>query len=136
MSVAVPPADQPDRNLTPVDGADGAASGADAPLAAPRGRLLLRLYIAAAAPNSVHAQANLRALLAAAGAQDAAVEIVDCIREPQRALRDGVLVTPTLLKLGPAPTCTIVGALSDGAAVALALGLDATPPATTLPTVS
>lgn len=135
MSVAMPPADQPDRNLTPVDGADSAASGADAP-AAPRRRLVLRLYIAAAAPNSVHAQANLRALLATAGAQDAAVEIVDCIREPQRALRDGVLVTPTLLKLGPAPTCTIVGALSDGAAVALALGLDATPPATTLPTVS
>jgi circadian clock protein KaiB len=86
-------------------------------------QLRLRLYVAASAPNSTHAQANLRALLASAGAQDASVEVVDCIREPQRALRDGVLVTPTLLKLGPLPTCTIVGALSDAAAVALALGL-------------
>jgi circadian clock protein KaiB len=85
--------------------------------------LRLRLYVAAAAPNSVQAQSNLRALLEAAGAHDASVDVVDCIREPQRALRDGVLVTPTLVKLGPSPTCTIVGALSDRRAVLLALGL-------------
>ena len=85
--------------------------------------LRLRLYVAAAAPNSVQAQSNLRALLESVGAHDATVDVVDCIREPQRALRDGVLVTPTLLKLGPPPTCTIVGALSDRPAVLLALGL-------------
>ncbi len=88
-----------------------------------RERLRLRLYVAAAAPNSLLALANLRALLDAAGAGDAAVEVVDCIREPQRALLDGVLVTPTLRKLSPPPACTIVGALNDGAAVAAALEL-------------
>lgn len=85
--------------------------------------LRLRLYVAAAAPNSLQAIANLRALLQSAGVENAALEIVDCIREPQRALRDGVLVTPTLLKLAPPPTCTIVGALSDRASAAAALGL-------------
>jgi hypothetical protein len=61
----------------------------------------------------MQARANLRALLEDAGVGAGAVEVVDCVDEPQRALRDGVLVTPTLLKLGPPPTCTIVGALSD-----------------------
>ncbi len=54
---------------------------------------------------------------------DYELEIVDCIREPQRALQDGVLVTPTLLKLAPAPEETIIGTLSDARRVALALGL-------------
>jgi circadian clock protein KaiB len=101
---------------------EGAPSGAERGAAS---GLRLRLYVAAAAPNSVQAQSNLRALLESAGAHDASVDVVDCIREPQRALRDGVLVTPTLLKLGPPPTCTIVGALSDRRAVLLALGLAA-----------
>lgn len=105
--------------------ATGDAGGASSPAAvAPPNRLELRLYVAAAAPNSLQARANLRTLLEASGAHDATVDVVDCIREPQRALQDGVLVTPTLLKLGPPPTCTIVGALSDSAAVAMALGLD------------
>ena len=40
-----------------------------------------------------------------------------------RALQEGVLVTPTLCRLEPAPTRTIVGSLSDSARVLEALGL-------------
>ena len=86
-------------------------------------RLLLRLYVAGSAPNSTRAHTNLLALLERAGVTDYRLEVVDCFREPQRALQDGVLVTPTLLKLEPAPTETIIGTLSDARRVALTLGL-------------
>jgi circadian clock protein KaiB len=84
---------------------------------------MLRLYVAGSAPNSVRAHANLLALLERAGRPDYHLDVVDCILEPQRALRDGVLVTPTLVKVEPAPRETIIGTLSDARQVALVLGL-------------
>ena len=87
------------------------------------GTLELRLYIAGGAPNSTLAEANLMALLDAHGITDHALEVIDCIRDPRRALQDGVLVTPTLLRVAPAPQQTIVGTLSDTRRVAAALGL-------------
>ncbi len=87
------------------------------------GRLVLRLYVAGSAPNSARARANLLSLLERAGSRDHRLEVVDCIQEPQRALSDGVLVTPTLLKLAPSPAETIIGTLSDSRRVAEALGL-------------
>lgn len=102
-----------------------------APAAAPDGmdngnddRLVLRLYVAGSAPNSARAEANLRALLRDADVGDYDLEVVDCIRDPGRALNDGVIVTPVLLKLAPDPAASIVGSLSDPERVALALGIE------------
>ena len=88
-------------------------------------RLVLRLYVAGDGPNSVAARANLRRLLAPFGPTTYTLEIVDCLREPMRTLREGVLVTPTLVRLEPEPVRTIVGTLSDSAQVLEALGLTA-----------
>jgi circadian clock protein KaiB len=96
------------------------------PTVAPAGGALrLRLYIAGAAPISELARANLDALLASCGAADCELEVIDCIREPRRALAEGVFVTPTLIKAAPGPAQTIVGALSDARRVLAALGLAA-----------
>lgn len=86
-------------------------------------RKLLRLYVVAGAPNSIAARANLAAILAPLGTEHYALEIVDCVTDPHRALKEGVLVTPTLVKLAPEPIQTIVGSLSDRRSVAAALGL-------------
>ena len=86
-------------------------------------KLVLRLYVAGSAPNSARAHANLLALLQRAGARDYDLEIIDCIREPQRVLQDGVLVTPTLVRVEPEPRETVIGTLSDARKVALTLGL-------------
>lgn len=83
----------------------------------------LRLYVVSGAPNSIAAQANLTAILAGQAPGAHAVEVVDCIAEPRRALADGVFVTPTLKKLSPSPVQTIVGSLSNARAVRDALGL-------------
>jgi circadian clock protein KaiB len=76
-------------------------------------RLQLRLYIAGHAPNSLHALAVLTALCEEHFPSAHVLEIVDMLDEPQRALADGIIVTPTLLKLRPLPTQRIVGGLGD-----------------------
>ena len=76
-------------------------------------RLRLRLYIAGQAPNSVRAIANCRAICDEHFASGHELEIVDLLEHPQRAVADGVIVTPTLIKLLPLPVQRVIGSLSD-----------------------
>lgn len=78
-------------------------------------RLQLRLYIAGHAPNSLQALANLTALCEAHFPRAHDLEVVDMLVYPLRAMSDGVLVTPTLIRLRPLPVQRIVGSLSDPA---------------------
>jgi circadian clock protein KaiB len=84
--------------------------------------LKLRLYIAGNAPNSVRAIDNLRAFCADRLFDGHELEIVDLLKEPSRALADGIIVTPTLLKLSPLPALRVIGNLSDTAKLTLSLG--------------
>lgn len=86
-------------------------------------RVALRLYVAGDAQNSLLAVARLREFCAAHLANRYQLEIVDVIHEPGRALRDRVLLTPTLVKLSPAPVRRIIGNLNEPAALARALGV-------------
>ena len=82
-----------------------------------------RLYVAEGAQNSVQAIGNLRAICRSELPGCHEIEVVDVFREPQRALKDGVLMTPTLIKLSPRPSLKIVGTLSQTRIVMDALGL-------------
>jgi circadian clock protein KaiB len=84
-----------------------------------------RLYVAGGAPNSVQAMANLVALCRMHLPDRHEIEIVDVFREPKRALVDSIFMTPTLLRLAPAPIVKIVGTLSHTQTVVQALGLEA-----------
>lgn len=88
---------------------------------APRGVLRLRLYVAGNAPNSVQAVANARALCDEHFRGRHEIEIVDLLTEPQTAIADGIIVTPTLLKLAPLPAQRVIGNLSDTASVLVML---------------
>ena len=83
--------------------------------------LRLRLYIAGNAPNSLRAIANCRAICDEHFASGHELEIVDSLAQPKRALADGIIVTPTLLKLLPLPVQRLIGTLSDTNQVLLAL---------------
>jgi len=85
--------------------------------------LRLRLYVAGGAPNSRLAHRNLLRFLGESAARS--IEIVDVLEDPQRALRDEVLVTPTLLKLSPPPVGRLVGRLSDAKRLESLLGRSA-----------
>ncbi|MBC7942474.1 MAG: circadian clock protein KaiB [Chitinophagaceae bacterium] len=84
-----------------------------------------RLYIAGEALNSAQAMANLQALCRSHLCGRHTIEVVDVFREPERALADGIFMTPTLLRLGPGPPRKVVGTLSDTATLMQALGLPA-----------
>jgi circadian clock protein KaiB len=83
--------------------------------------LRLRLYVAGNAPNSLRAIANARRICDDHFASAHELEIVDMLEHPQRALEDGIIVTPTLLKLQPLPAQRMIGSLSDTNQVLLAL---------------
>lgn len=89
----------------------------------PAERLQLRLYIAAGAPNSVRALANLEVIRREYLGTGCQVEVIDIFQEPLRALNDGILLTPTLVRLAPLPAVKIVGDLSDRARVLQTLGV-------------
>ncbi len=91
-------------------------------------KLILRLYVAGSSPNSLRAVANLRQLCGAQAAAGHEVEIIDVLKEPGRALADGVFISPTLVKVGPLPKRSIVGNLSDERSLRHALGLTEGPP--------
>lgn len=84
---------------------------------------LFRLYVAGRSHNSVLAEANLRALWAENWSGPARIELIDVLKTPGRALADGIVVTPTLVRLNPAPQVSVIGALTDTARVRAALGL-------------
>lgn len=91
-------------------------------------RMKFRLYIAGDAPNSVQALTNLQAICQEHLPGRHEIEIVDVVCYPRKALDDGVLLTPTLVKLAPNPVRKIIGNLSDRQAVLHAFGLQASAP--------
>ena len=82
--------------------------------------LSLRLYIAGNAPNSLRALANIKAICEHFVGHR--LEVIDMLDDPRRALADGIIVTPTLLKLSPKPAGRVIGDLSNTPQVLLALG--------------
>ena len=89
--------------------------------------LMLRLYVAGRAPNSVKAIANLEAICRQHFKDGYRLEVVDVCEHPRRALDDGILVTPSLAKLAPSPGANVIGNLSDTSSVLAALGVRPAP---------
>lgn len=85
-----------------------------------------RLYVTGNAFNSLQAISNLAELCKAhlAGRHD--IEIVDLSLEPERALSDEVYLTPTLIKLAPAPRAQVVGSLKNTTLLMQVLELERT----------
>ena len=86
----------------------------------------LRLYVAGSSPNSVLAQGHVRELMVHLPQGAVTLEVIDVLANPARALRDRVIVTPTLLRVSPLPELRMIGNLRDRAALLLTLELDGT----------
>lgn len=87
----------------------------------------VRLYVAGSAPNSIAAVANLRAAVAACPDAHVTIEIIDVLITPERALLDGIFVTPMLVRAEPPPERRVLGRLQDRAMLLAALGLEEAP---------
>ena len=88
-----------------------------------QGAYVFQIYVAAGAPNSVQALANLYSICRKHFPESHRIEVIDVLKEPLRALEEVILVTPTVLKVSPAPMQQIIGNLSNEAEVLRALGL-------------
>ncbi len=84
-----------------------------------------RLYVAGNGPYSVQAAANLRAVCSECLPGRHEIEVVDVLKQKRRALDDGVMLTPLLVKLSPGPVRKVVGSLSHRDSVLEALGIAA-----------
>jgi circadian clock protein KaiB len=91
--------------------------------ARPSTRFRFCLYVADRTQNSETARTNLSAICNTFLPDRYDIEVIDIFREPERALDDGILMTPTLVKLWPLPVRRIVGTLNEKDAVLLALGV-------------
>jgi circadian clock protein KaiB len=72
-----------------------------------------RLYVAGDAPNSTQAIANLQSFCEKHLEGRHEIEKVDVMRDPARSLADGVLLTPMVVRIAPAPIRKIIGNLSE-----------------------
>src|ERR1700727_316261 len=88
-----------------------------------RSTFKFRLYVADDTMNSAQATANLQVLCKTHLPGRHEIEIVDVFKEPQRAILEGIRMTPTLLRLAPLPIRRIVGTLVDTRRVMETLGL-------------
>lgn len=87
----------------------------------------LRVYVAGKGLDDESIVAGIRRLCAERLPAPCCVEIVDLAAEPARARRDGILATPTLVRLEPTPERRVIGDLADLEAVAIALGMGPVP---------
>jgi circadian clock protein KaiB len=91
----------------------------------------LALYVTLPWPSSLRAKANLSRILAGVPAGEVRLRICDLAREPERAERDNVLFSPTLVKVWPAPKMWVLGDLSYAGVLADLLSMcGIEPPAT------
>ena len=82
-----------------------------------------RLYVAGDSPNSLQAIANLTELCETHIPDRYAIEIVDVLLHPKRALTESIFMTPTLVSDFPYPGHRIVGTLSHTEPILQILGL-------------
>jgi circadian clock protein KaiB len=86
--------------------------------------LCVRLYVAGHAPNSAAAVSNLKAVLARRPNTAVDLEIIDVVADPGRALREGIFITPMLVRLAPTPERRVLGNLQNRRILLDALGFD------------
>ena len=94
----------------------------------PRPKFRFQLFVAGDAGNSAQAMVNLTAFCQKYLPERHAIEIVDVLRQPKRALAESIFLTPTLVAWTPPPVRRIVGTLSQTQTMLLTLGLEALAP--------
>jgi circadian clock protein KaiB len=85
----------------------------------------LRLYVAGQTPKSLQAFANLKRLCDEHLTGHYHIEVIDLMRDPQRAQKDQIVALTTLVRKLPEPIKRVIGDLSNADKVKI--GLDFTP---------
>ncbi len=89
--------------------------------------VIFTVYVAGNSPASLHALTNLRAFCSKHFDGAAQIEIVDILKEPRRGLADGVVLTPSVVRVSPGPRVVLVGNLDDNRRLEAALSQNSEP---------
>jgi circadian clock protein KaiB len=84
-----------------------------------------RLYIKGMYPDSVNALIAAKVICKRYLPGRSTLEIIDTLKEPGRALADGITKIPTLVKLSPYPLQSLSNELEDPQQILATLGLQA-----------
>jgi circadian clock protein KaiB len=74
---------------------------------------MLRLYIVGQSPKSQAAISNLQQFVGEYISDRCHIEITDVLVNPELAISDNIIATPTLVRRHPLPMRKIIGDLSD-----------------------
>ena len=74
---------------------------------------MLRLYIVGQSPKSQTALSNLHQFVGKYISDRCHIEITDVLVNPELAISDNIIATPTLVRRHPLPMRKIIGDLSD-----------------------
>ncbi|MDB6113898.1 MAG: thiol-disulfide isomerase [Lacunisphaera sp.] len=85
------------------------------PAVPPRGRPVLRLFVAGATARSREAVLRVRQLCATELARDCRLEVIDIYQQPELARANQIVATPTLIKEFPRPVRRFIGNLLNTA---------------------
>ena len=88
-------------------------------------KLSLRLYVAGHSSNATLALRNLTRFCEIWLRGRYELRVIDVLKEPQAAVADSIVATPTLLKDRPPPVARIFGTLGEPDELAELLGIDA-----------
>jgi circadian clock protein KaiB len=80
-------------------------------------KYILRLYVADNTPQSAIAYRNLKKLCKLHLAGRYSLEVIDLLKNPERAKADCILAVPTLVRKMPTPIRKFIGNLADTARV-------------------
>jgi len=86
-------------------------------------KYILRLYTAGNTPQSLIALSNLRQLCEEHLAGRYHIEVIDLVKNPERAQDDQILAVPTLVRELPVPIRKFIGNLTDSERVLVAFDL-------------
>lgn len=87
------------------------------------GKLFLQLYVSGMSPKSMEAIENIRRLCDEHLKDAFELEIIDIYKNPESAIEDHIIFSPSLVKRFPLPQKTLIGTMSDTDKVVKALGI-------------
>jgi len=99
------------------------ASGKTKPALAAREKWDLRLYVAGPTPKSIAAFRNLKQLCEEHMPGRYHIEVIDLLKDPQRAQDDQILAVPTLVRKLPPPIRRVIGSLANTEQILVGLDL-------------
>lgn len=85
---------------------------------------IFKLYIAGHAQQSQKAIANIKYICDVYLDNNFELDVIDVLERPQLAEKDGILATPTLIRILPIPKRRFIGDLSDTQNVLMGLDIE------------